>query len=74
MICRRNAEQFWLMGKISRTRISPERKPQNGRRISQLVHHRHTTELAFDASRPRRSSDRRWLSDLTGPLNCRTEN
>src|SRR5262245_27189793 len=35
------------MGKLSRTRISRERRPQNGRRISQLVHRRPITELAF---------------------------
>jgi hypothetical protein len=56
MICHRSAEPFLLKGKIGRTLILRERKPQNGRRISQLVHHRptnvrywHKADIDFDA-------------------------
>jgi hypothetical protein len=43
-ICRRNAVQFSLMGKIGRTPILPELKRQNGQPTSLLVRPRLTTE------------------------------
>jgi len=70
MIFRRNAEPSLLMGRISRMVISPERKPQNGRRISRLVHHHPTTESIdrSNTSRPRKGAPRVWVPDCDTSL------